>query len=304
TQPAFCALLPHLFGRFLLGDRFRMIRNRQYLRLIYRGRSAGLGERRSSRNDPLFRSRRAGVSSAGLDAAWVDVLFRLASRDVELHVDRALRRQVLTPFLRTSIPDDDQLGVWILLQLECNIVQFGLAGVIDAPRFLLVRIRALVHLGGLRWRRWRIFNRHRAPSRSRQAARVGTSCADTDRTRRGAGSVQGGGGSAARNTAAARGPSAHRNRNVIRTGAGATDRGVRTGLDHRRIRRAGNPRRVLGWFLHDEGRHAAGLAALPHLGIGDMGRNRVAAARHAIGGNARSIIFAGNLAAGAAPCVI
>ena len=35
-----------------------------------------------------------------------------------------------------------------------------------------------------------------------------------------------------------------------------------------------------------------------------MGRNRVTAARHAVGVNARSIIFAGNLAAGAAPCVI
>ena len=35
-----------------------------------------------------------------------------------------------------------------------------------------------------------------------------------------------------------------------------------------------------------------------------MRRNRVAAARHAIGVNARSTILAGNLATGAAPCVI
>ena len=35
-----------------------------------------------------------------------------------------------------------------------------------------------------------------------------------------------------------------------------------------------------------------------------MGRNRVTAARHAIGVNARSIVLAGNLAAGAAPCVV
>src|ERR1017187_5602334 len=35
-----------------------------------------------------------------------------------------------------------------------------------------------------------------------------------------------------------------------------------------------------------------------------MRRNRVAAPRHAIGVNARSTILAGNLATGAAPCVI
>jgi hypothetical protein len=51
----------------------------------------------------MFRRRRACVSGAGLDAAWVDVLFCLASRDVGLYVDRSLSRQVLTLFLRISL---------------------------------------------------------------------------------------------------------------------------------------------------------------------------------------------------------
>src|SRR5271157_4471932 len=108
-----------------------MIRNRLYLRLIDRSGGVSPGEGRAGRNDPMFRSRRACVSGAGLDAAWVDVLFRLASRDVRLHVERALARQVLMLFRRISVPNDHQLGIWILLQLEGNIVQLGLAGVID-----------------------------------------------------------------------------------------------------------------------------------------------------------------------------
>ncbi len=59
----------------------------------------------------MFRSRRACVSGAGLDTARVDVLFRLASRDVGLYVDRSLGRQVLTLFLRISVPDDDQFSL-------------------------------------------------------------------------------------------------------------------------------------------------------------------------------------------------
>src|SRR5271157_810441 len=130
-----------------------MIRNRLHLLLIDRGRGAGL------------------------DAAGVDVLLRLASRDVSLHVESALARQILALLLWTGVPDDDQLGIWILLQLERNIVQFGLAGVVDAPRLHKVGVLALVHLAGLwRWRRrWRVLNRHRARGRSRQAARVRTS---------------------------------------------------------------------------------------------------------------------------------
>src|SRR5258708_6512748 len=111
----------------------------------------------------------------------------------------------------------------ILLQLECNLVQRGLAGVVYAPRLLFVRILTFVQLAGLGWRRWRIFNRYRARSRSRQAARVGTGGTDRDGSGRGASRVQRGGVSAAGNASAARRPSTHRYRNVIRAGAGAAD---------------------------------------------------------------------------------
>src|ERR1019366_1262137 len=150
---------------------------------------------------------------------------------------------------------------------------------------------------------WRIFNRHRARSRSRQAARVGASSVDRDGAGRGAGGVEGGGVSAARNTAAARGPSTHRYRNIIRAGAGAGDGCRSTGLDRRRARRAGNLRRVLGRFLHGEVGGATGHAVLLGLGIGNGGGGSVAAAADAAGVDGGAGVFAFNLAPVARPRV-
>src|ERR1700679_860814 len=130
-----CSSIRPLLGLFSfpLCDRLRMIRDLLHFRLINRHCTVGLREGCASRNDPLLRTRRAGVSGASLDATWVNVLLCFAARDVSLHVERALSRQVLTFFGWTRVANNDQLGVRILLQLECNIVQFGLAGVIDTP---------------------------------------------------------------------------------------------------------------------------------------------------------------------------
>jgi len=50
--------------------------------------------------------------------------------------ERALARQVLTLFLGAGVSDDDQLGIWILLQLERDIVQFRPCSVVHAPGLL------------------------------------------------------------------------------------------------------------------------------------------------------------------------
>src|SRR5579862_6059163 len=107
-----------------------------------------------------------------------------------------------------------------MLQPLGNVVQNGFAGIIHAPRLHLVGEVALAQLAGLR-RRWRR-NLHvdRARTRRRETTRIGTSRTYCDRTRRGSRGAESSGAATTRDAAAARGPIADIDRDVVRAGAG------------------------------------------------------------------------------------
>ena len=123
-----------------------------------------------------------------------------------------------------SVSDHDELSVRILLQFQCNIVELSLASVVHAPRLLGVGYShsfSFVAFGGGGGGGFSIVTvldvEAVSPRESVQVALIVIG------TRRSAGCAQGSGVSAAGDAAAGRGPSAHRDRNVVRTGAGASD---------------------------------------------------------------------------------
>src|SRR5437667_11257831 len=124
-----CLKLLSLLGRLLDG---RVIRNGLHLRLVDRGR-VGFGEIRARRYNPKVSRLGAAAAGAGLDAASIDALLGLAAGEVGLGVDRAFRSQVLALRLRISVAYNHQLGIRLMLQTLSNVIEHGLARVIDSP---------------------------------------------------------------------------------------------------------------------------------------------------------------------------
>ena len=140
-------------------------------------------EGRARGHDPVFGRLGSTAAGANLYAAGIDVLLRFAFRQIELGIDGAFRRQILPLLCRLCVAHNYQLAVRVLLQVLGYIIQDSLAGVVDAPRLLLIREVALAEFGGLRRRRRRIFHRRLRRSLTRQTARVGAGCGDRNRAR-------------------------------------------------------------------------------------------------------------------------
>ena len=138
-----------------------MIRNRFHCAFIHR-LGLRLSEARPWGNNPVLGLLAAARTGARLDAAGIDSLFGLASGKIGLDVHGALTREVLAPFelIRIGKAHDYELGVSLVFQCLCHVVQHCLAGVVDPPGPSFVRIAAVAEFAGLRrWRR-RSLDRH------------------------------------------------------------------------------------------------------------------------------------------------
>ena len=147
-------------------------------------RAIGLGEGRAGRNDPLFRRHGAGVSSPCLDAAGVDVLFRFASRD-----DRPSRQLPVRPpgscacSFGLGVPTTTSLASGSCCSFSATSSSSALQVLSTRHGFLTFGYShsfTLVACGGGGGGGGGFSTVTDARSRSRQATRVGTSCADTD----------------------------------------------------------------------------------------------------------------------------
>ena len=213
-----------------------MIRNGFHFGLIHR-LGAFAGECSARWHGPVFRRLDATASGAHFDAAGIDSQLGFAAGQISLRIDGAFCRQVLEHLRGLEVANDDQLAVRILLQVLGYVVKSRFARIVHAPRLHRVREVALAQLARLRRRRRRILHHHlRGCGRRLQTARVGTSCAHRDWTGGRACRTQHSRIAAAGDAAAARGPVAYSNGNILRTGASATDGGRRARQNCRRVR--------------------------------------------------------------------
>src|SRR4051812_1883063 len=177
------------FGSPLLG-RSRMVGNSLHFVLVHCLR-AFASKAGSSRNDPILRGLASRASGPNFDPARINSLLGFAARQISLRIDGAFARQILALLGWLSIPDDDQPGIWIVLQTRSDVIEDGLAGVVHTPRLPLIREVALAQLAGL-WRRWRrSFNRDLSGNGTGQIPRIGTSRIHGDGTGRSSVGLQG-----------------------------------------------------------------------------------------------------------------
>src|SRR5438105_3972595 len=211
-----------------------------HLRFIHRG-GVGFVEGGAFRHNPDLIPHSAGTTGHDLNAAGINSLLVFTRGQVSLGVHSALRRQVLALLFTIGLADDDCLGVGVLLQAVCNLIQNGLGGVIDAGVVFLEG--DFIQLAGLR-RWWRHLNVDCGRAWRRETTVVAASRADIDGPRGSAGGIEGGSISASRNLATAGGPITERDRAIVWTLTIAGNGRGLARLHARRICRAGN-----GWWI-------------------------------------------------------